>query len=222
MATIHDKAAKVCMSSVVRAMIAAIILAAGHSERMGTFKLLLPYGHSTILETVVKTATLSLADAIIVVVNQQMPKDVAERLGQMGACIVVNEMQHSEMIDSLRKALIKLRCCADNIEAFIVMLADQPAIKRDVIDAIITAHRKTGAGIVIPTFKGKRGHPVLLSMQYADELISYHGEQGLRSFILEHKNDVFELPVETDAILRDIDTHEDYEREVRNLTLRPD
>lgn len=199
----------------LRQMIAAIVLAAGQSTRMGSCKLLLPFGELTILETVVKNAISSLADSVIVVIAPGLPKELVERLIKMGSIVAVNEMQQSQMIDSLRIALTKLRECASDIESFIVMLADQPAIGHEIVDALIAAHRQTGSGIVIPTFAGRRGHPVLLSGRYIDELISYHGKHGLRSFISEHSSDVFELPVDTDAILRDIDTKEDYERELR-------
>lgn len=198
-------------------MVAAIVLAAGKSARMGSCKLLLSFGELTILETVVKNALASLADDVIVVIAPDLPKEFIQRLVSMGATIAVNEMRQSQMIDSLRIALTKLRERANDIESFVVMLADQPAIGHEIVDALIAAHRQTGFGIIIPTFSGRRGHPVLLSRRYIDELISYHGEHGLRSFIMEHSNDVLELPVDTDAILRDIDTKEDYERELRIL-----
>lgn len=198
-------------------MVVAIVLAAGKSARMGSCKLLLPFGELTVLETVVKNAIASLADDVIVVIAPDMPKEFVQRLVKMGATVVVNEVQQSQMIDSLRVALTKLRENASDIESFVVMLADQPAIGHEVVDALIAAHRQTGFGIIIPKFSGRRGHPVLLSGRYIDKLISYHGEHGLRSFIIEHSSDVLELPVDTDAILRDIDTKEDYERELRIL-----
>lgn len=200
-------------------MIAVIVLAAGRSSRMGRCKLLLPYRGSTVLETVVKNATASSADEVMVVVGAWMTNEVVERLREVGACVVVNEMSESEMIDSLRIALKALQeQRKGNIDAFIVMLADQPAIGHEVIDELITAWHQSPAGIIIPTYKGKRGHPVLLSGRYIPELLLYRGEYGLRSFIVEHSNDVKEVPVQTDAILRDIDTNEDYERELRMLT----
>jgi molybdenum cofactor cytidylyltransferase len=167
----------------------------------------------------VKNATASSADEVIVVVGAWMTNEVVERLREVGACVVVNEMSESEMIDSLRIALKALQeQRKGNIDAFIVMLADQPAIGHEVIDELITAWHQSPAGIIIPTYKGKRGHPVLLSGRYIPELLLYRGEYGLRSFIVEHSNGVKEVPVQTDAILRDIDTNEDYERELRMLT----
>ncbi|MCS7254041.1 MAG: nucleotidyltransferase family protein [Armatimonadota bacterium] len=201
-------------------MIVAIILAAGRSERMDSCKLLLPFGESTILESVVRNAVSSLAESVIVVINPELPRAFLQRLQDIGATVVVNEMQQSQMIDSLRVGLIEARERFGKIEAFIVMLADQPAVEHEIVDMLISAHKQTGAGIIIPTFSGKRGHPVLLSGRYVDKLISYRGEQGLRSFIREHSSDVLELPVQTSAVLRDIDTREDYERELRILMKR--
>jgi len=200
-------------------MIAVIVLAAGRSSRMGQCKLLLPYRGSTVLETVIKNATASSADQVIVVVSAWMPSEVVERLMGARISVVVNDMSESEMIDSLRIALKALqKQYGESIDAFIVMLADQPAIGHEIIDELIRAWYRSPAGIIIPTYNGKRGHPVLLSGRYISELLLYRGEYGLRSFIAEHSNDVKEMPVQTDAILRDIDTNEDYERELRMLT----
>lgn len=193
-------------------VIATILLAAGRSRRMGRCKLLLPFGSSTVLETAIRHATMSEVDKVVVVLGAHNAT-LSRQLQSLPAEIVINPEPASEMINSLRCGLRALPP-PPLLRAFIVALADQPFITSNIFNAIVNAFNETHHGIIIPTYRGKRGHPVMLDGRYRELLLTYTGECGLRSFMHEHSDDIYELPMNDDAIVRDIDTLDDYYREL--------
>ncbi len=96
----------------------------------------------------------------------------------------------------------------------LIFLGDQPMIDAETIEEITYAYHKSGKGIIMPAYKKKRGHPLLIDTKYSDELEKLNPDEGLR--MLAHKFPVDVLEVETDdpAILKDIDTPEDYRNEL--------
>jgi molybdenum cofactor cytidylyltransferase len=193
-------------------MIRAIVLAAGRSRRMGTQKLLLPYGGTTVLGRVVDGLRASGAGSVLVVVNAQSGP-VAEEAVRHGAEVAANPEPDAEMLSSVRCGLGAIGAC----EAVLVALGDQPSITSKLVDAMISAYAETGKGIVAPVYGGKRGHPLLFSARYRDEILSRYGEAGLRGLLAAHPEDVFEMAVSTDAVLSDMDIPADYRREIARL-----
>lgn len=155
---------------------------------------------------------MSQVDKVVIVLGAHNAP-LREQLQSFPAEVVINPEPESEMIDSLRCGLRALPP-PPQLQAFIVALADQPFITPDIFNAIINAFKETPYGIIIPTYRGKRGHPVILDGRYRKPLLAYKGECGLRSFMRKHSNDVHELPLNDDAIIRDIDTLDDYHREL--------
>jgi CTP:molybdopterin cytidylyltransferase MocA len=86
-------------------------------------------------------------------------------------------------------------------------------VAEKVINRLIALFQKTTKGLLVPTFLGKRGHPVLIDAKYRDEIGKLSQAIGLRELFLNHPEDVLEVEIESDAILKDIDTIEDYRRE---------
>ena len=99
-----------------------------------------------------------------------------------------------------------------------VALGDQPAITADVVAELVWSFQNTGRGIVVPTYKGKRGHPLLFAMHYRDEILTRYEGRGLRGLLDTHPQDVSELEVATAGILEDIDLPEDYQRAIARLS----
>jgi molybdenum cofactor cytidylyltransferase len=100
---------------------------------------------------------------------------------------------------------------------FVIALVDQPMIDPAVVTQLLDAARSTDARILLPSFEGRRGHPMLLCADLAPEVFALSGGIGLRELMQRHPDAVLHVPVANDTILRDIDTPEDYERELRRF-----
>ena len=195
-------------------MICAMVLAAGRSRRMGTQKLLLPYGGKPLIAQVVDELLRSPVDQVFVVIGKD-GKPILEAIA--GRCMhcVTNTQAEDEMLHSVRCGL---KAMPEESAAVMVALGDQPGITADVVAELVLSFHATGRGIVVPTFEGKRGHPLLFAMHYRDEILTRHEGRGLRGLLEAHPQDVFELEVATSGVLEDIDLPEDYRRAIARLS----
>jgi molybdenum cofactor cytidylyltransferase len=192
-------------------MIQAIVPAAGKSRRMGTAKQLLPWGATTILGHVVDQLLGSGAiDEVCVVVASDADR-TKEELNNRPARIVTNPDPEGDMLSSIRCALREL---PSECLAVMVALGDQPNITCELIGKLVQTYRIAGKGILVPAHQGKRGHPVLISTRYRDEILTCYNNLGLRGLMHAHGDDLLEIEVPTSAVLVDIDSPEDYRREV--------
>jgi molybdenum cofactor cytidylyltransferase len=96
----------------------------------------------------------------------------------------------------------------------VIALGDQPMISADVIDKMVDSFVSRKKGIIIPVSGGKRGHPLLIAQSYFSEITGMDDDSSLRNILMSHEEDILELEVGTDDILRDIDTIEDYKKEI--------
>jgi molybdenum cofactor cytidylyltransferase len=189
----------------------AVILAAGESRRMGTQKLLLPFGETTVVEAVVRTALDSRIDRALTVLGSDRDA-IRLRLAPYGVEFAVNEDFKRGMLSSVQTGI---RALPAEAEAAVVMLGDQPFLPARVVDAVIGAYRASGKGIIVPAFRGRRGHPILIGLEYRDEALSLDPAVGLRQLLAAHPDDVFEAEVDDTNILRDLDLPEDYAGELK-------
>ena len=173
---------------------------------MGTQKLLLPFGETTVVEAVVATARGSRADRVMVVLGSDAD-EVRKNLESSGAAFTINEDYARGMLSSVQAGF---KALGGDAEAAVVMLADQPFLPAKVVDAVIEAYRTSGKGIVIPVCRGRRGHPVLVDMKYRDEVLGLDPADGLRQLMHAHPGDIHDVGVDDANILRDMDTPEDY------------
>ena len=191
-------------------MICGIVLAAGLSSRMGVPKLLLPFGGKTIIGHIVDQLLASAIGEVHVVVGHQAERLSAELSGRKVE-IVNNPDYKSGMLSSVRCGLRNLpEKCRD----VMVVLGDQPSITTELIDRMLQSFAATEKSILVPLYKGKRGHPILFSAIYRDEIITQYGDMGLRGLLEGHSGDIFELAVSTASVLCDMDCPEDYRREL--------
>ena len=185
--------------------VAAIILAAGRSRRIGKFKPLLPFGNKTVIESCVSNLrTASVAE--IVVVLGHRAEDVREKLKSASVAFVTNPNPDSEMSASI---VLGVDALTDIARAVLITPADHPAIHPETIGLLIEKWRG-GAKLIQPDFEGKGGHPVLIDLSYRDELKRLDPHAGLRGFFDKHRADVLRLGVDSPFVARDIDTWEDY------------
>jgi CTP:molybdopterin cytidylyltransferase MocA len=187
-------------------MIWAVILAAGESRRMGTQKLLLPYGETTVVEAIVRTALDSSVDGTIVVLGADKEK-VRKTLQSYPVSFAVNKDFRHGMLSSIQAGFESL---PGEAGAVVVMLGDQPAVPSEVIDGLVSGYRENGRGIVIPVYGKRRGHPILIEAGYRSEILGLDPDVGLRQLIQSHPEDVLEVEVSSSAVLKDMDSPEDY------------
>jgi molybdenum cofactor cytidylyltransferase len=194
-------------------MICAVVLAAGRSSRMGVPKQLLPWRKTTVIGHVVDQLLDQLLrgrlDEIYVIVGHEAD-GVAAELEDRPVHVVTNPDYAAGMLSSVRYGL---RALPASCEAIMIVLGDQPAITTGLIATLTGSFRTSGKGILVPVHGGRRGHPLLLSARYRQEILTCYDDVGLRGLLQAHPDDVFELHVSTAAVLSDLDDLEDYRRE---------
>jgi molybdenum cofactor cytidylyltransferase len=186
--------------------IAAILLAAGQSRRMGAFKPLLPFGGRTVVECCVRYLIEGGAERVVVVVGHR-EEEMRAALSHLRVGIAVNADAKSEMGVSIARGVEQL---STGTKAILIALVDQPAIPPEVPVALIDEWRRTGARLVVPLHAGRGGHPVLLDSTLREELSNLDMERGLRSLFDAHSEEVVRVPVASPYIARDMDTWDDY------------
>jgi len=188
---------------------AAVVLAAGESRRAGEQKLLLPFGRSTVIGSVVAALEAAGADPIIVVGGAQA-EQIAGALAETRAQVVQNPHPERGMLSSLRVGVGALPA---DVQRFLIALGDQPRLTSGDVTRVLAAQVEARKGIAIACYRGKRGHPVVFDGKYRDGILSLSDEQTLRDLIHAHPEDVVNVECESDGVVRDIDTREDYEAE---------
>jgi molybdenum cofactor cytidylyltransferase len=191
--------------------VGAIILAAGKSTRMGEAKQLLRLGESTVLGQTIANVRRSAVDEIVLVlgasaeaIRNQLPASLLQ-----GLKVVVNPAYEQGMASSLRAGLAALD---PQVAATLIVLADQPFVRPETLDQLADRHRHTKAQIVIPSYQGVRGNPVLLDRSVFAEVMALEGDTGCRAIFSSHTEHTVRLEVEDEGILLDIDSQEDYQR----------
>ena len=195
-------------------MITAIVLAAGESRRMGRQKLLLPYVGGTVVEYIVRQLQVCAVSDIIVVTGKDR-EGVEAVLASSPVSFAFNAGYAQGMLSSVRRGI---QAAPRDTDGYLIVLGDQPSLRTAVVNSIIAAFRENrSAGIVVPIHQGRRGHPVLFSSTYREEVLSGLDDTGLRGLLGAHPEAVVEVSVDSDAVLRDMDYPEDYQRELDAL-----
>jgi molybdenum cofactor cytidylyltransferase len=186
--------------------IAAVVLAAGRSTRMGgPNKLLAEIAGRPLLRIVVEEALASHAKPVIVVVGHERA-DVEKALAGLPVQLIHNPDFAQGLGTSLKAGIAAVPAEADGA---IVCLGDMPQVDASLIDRLIAAFDPDrGALIVMPTVEGRRGNPVLWSRRFFPDLMAIEGDVGARHFIGRYSEAVVEVPLEGRAALVDIDTPE--------------
>jgi xanthine dehydrogenase accessory factor len=187
-----------------------IILAAGKSERMGQQKLIMPFAEKTIIEHIVDKALRSNAGEVRVIVGSHQD-EVSNKILHLPVKITYNDRYEEGMLSSVQCGF---NAMSSTSKAGMILLGDQPMVKISVINKLIESFFKTRKGIVIPVNNGKRGHPVLIDSVYITEINNLDPDIGLRQLMEERSSDIYEVEVDSETILKDIDTIVDYNREL--------
>ncbi|MBM4333830.1 MAG: molybdenum cofactor cytidylyltransferase [Deltaproteobacteria bacterium] len=195
-------------------MISSIVLAAGESRRMGQTKQLLEWEGKTILQQVLENLLDSRLDEVILVLGHEAER-ILEKVDTRRVKVVINQNYREGMITSIQQGLLALH---EQAEAFFIVLADQPGIGPEIFDRLISEFRRstTQKNIVLPTYRGRRGHPALFGLKYKKEAGRLKGDVGFRQILQEHPEDILAVEMDTDFILRDMDTPDDYQKQLRS------
>jgi molybdenum cofactor cytidylyltransferase len=187
--------------------IAAILLAAGRSRRMGAFKPLLPFGTVTVVEACVESLRGGGASEVVVVVGQRAEEVRAALAGETGVRFALNDEPESEMGVSVARGVEALDV---ETEAALVALVDHPAVPPASVAGLIEARRRTGARLVVPEWEGRGGHPVLVDLSLRDEIVRVAPRGGLRAVFDAHRREVLRVPAASPFVVRDMDTWDEY------------
>ena len=194
-------------------MIAALLLAAGRSQRMGAFKPLLPFGDRTVVEACIDNLRIGGAEEIIVVAGHRAD-EMRESLSNVAVSIAINTDPDSEMAASIARGVEKI---SPGAKALFIALVDQPAIPPEVMRLLIAEKSRTGSVLVLPQYEGRGGHPVLIDLSLREELMNLSAERGLRGLFDEHRDDVLRVDVASPYVARDMDRWDDYQALYRDV-----
>lgn len=190
----------------------AVVPAAGESRRMGRFKPLLPLGESTVIETAVACA-LTAADKAVVTVGKRSGELAAVLRDSFGEQVIIVENPDYAVTDMLTSVKLGLSVVAD-CDAFFILPADMPLVSADTFRALAAGFRE-GDEVLIPTFNGRQGHPVLAAAVLIPGILDYSSDTGLKGFFNSRR--VRRTDVADTGILTDLDTPQDYERTMTEI-----
>jgi molybdenum cofactor cytidylyltransferase len=200
-------------------MNAAVVLAAGHADRMGSNKLTLSLGSGTVVERVIETA-LAACDSVVVVIalHDQVTRTAVEQaaraLGADGRVEVAEGVPYDPgMFISVQAGLRRVM----GADAVLIFPGDIPLILREtaiaVRDAVLVEH----ADIAVPSCAGHRGHPVAVSAKCIPDLLAMPERSTLRQFMTIHASTTQLVPVDDHGMLLDMDTPAEYDLVVEHL-----
>src|SRR5258708_35698256 len=187
--------------------IAAILLAAGCSRRMGAFKPLLPFGDTTVIESCLNNLHTAGIENIVVIVGHRAA-DIRAQLKQLNVSFALNPDPDSQMSTSIARGVELIN---ENAKALLISLVDHPAVPSDVITLLINEWNQ-GAKLIQPEYNGRGGHPVLIDLFHRQELLALNPHKGLRGLFDAHREEVRRVSVDSPYVARDMDTWEDYRR----------
>ena len=188
--------------------IAAVILAAGRSSRMGILKPLLPLGGRLIMEEVICHFQEAGISDIIVVVGYQAGK-IIPLLENQGVRWVVNGEYDRGMFSSIQ---VGVRNLSWDCRAFFLSPADMPLVNTVTLKKLVAAHREGKMDVYHPCYQQKRGHPPLISSALIPSILAFVEPGGMRALLSSYKATSLEVACDDPGILIDLDTPEDYER----------
>ncbi len=198
-------------------MLAAVILAAGESRRMGTPKALLPFPAGTPVSEGIPTFLehlMSIAQHPRIGLRRVVLGAHAEEIRSHGKLdaedVVVNSEWATGQLSSIQAALRSLP--PGDTDGAVLFLVDQPLITAGLVGTLVEQFYASKKGIVIPTYNGKRGHPVIFASSLYDELLAAPAEQGARAVVWAHANEVLEISTDEEGVVLNLNDPETLKR----------
>ena len=212
----------------------AVVLAAGYSSRMGSFKPLLPVGEMTAVERSVSSAKgAGISDiAVVTGYNRQLLDPVLEGIvsndgdeGRINLIKAYNEEFDKGMFSSIKAGIVAIKETVPETEGVFLMPVDCPLISKAVLSVLMRNIEKEGIAddelhpeyFYVPVFEGKKGHPLFIPKKYFDEICDYDGPGGLKGITDKYWDKMVRVPVKEEGCILDMDTPEGYEEIKRFL-----
>lgn len=188
-------------------MIAGLILAAGESRRMQSPKSLLSIGKKTFIEHIIDILREGNADPIIVILGHNA--DLIQKSANLnGTTVLINPDYPLGQLTSIQCGVRHLFNLP--VEGVLICLVDSPLITAHLIHQLIQEGKKSEKGIILPTYKGRRGHPGLFMKKQFQNILDAPLDQGARWVIQQHSDELIEIPTEEEGVILNINTMEDY------------
>ncbi len=180
---------------------------------MGTPKQLLPWGERTVIEAVVVNLNVAGVDPAICVIGHREDEMRAVLDGSAARIVVNQEYADQEMLASYQTGIATLVDEDSNIcIGALLALVDQPHVGPEIIRQVVEAAVASPDNIVIPSHAKRRGHPIYLPRRLWPALLALNEQESLRMLLDAYTSDIRYVNIESDAILRDMDTPAEYER----------
>ena len=192
--------------------IAAVVLAAGSSSRMGTPKQLLRVGSATLLRRSVEQAIASSVRATFVVIGAK-PERMREELRQLPVVLMENARFAEGIGTSISAAVQAIEREPSAFDAVVLLTCDQPYVSAASIDGLIAEHVRSAARLVASAYAGTLGVPALFDRAYFGALSELSPDKGAKEILMRHGHHVVPVPFEAAAV--DLDSPLDYERFTR-------
>jgi len=200
----------------------AIILAAGYSSRMGSFKPLMEIDGKTALQRCIELfEDCGIKDITVVTghLNDSIEKELSSVRGGLDEIrIVLNEEYSKGMFTSIKAGV---RSLPKETSAFFILPVDIPAVQVCTIKKMLKSYEKIKGGILYPVFGDEKGHPTLLSYSLYEEILNNDPQGGLRELLSRHKKHWHYVQVADRGILLDMDTKEDFQVLCKHISIYP-
>jgi molybdenum cofactor cytidylyltransferase len=198
-----------------RKPLAAVILAAGESSRMGAPKALVPYRGKTFVEHLLEITRHTRVGVTRIVVGAHADA-IREKLSSYAAAIVVNEDWAKGQLSSIQAAIRSLP--EEGSCGMILCPVDHPMVSAALVARLIAEFDASGKAIVIPTYQRRRGHPLIFRASLYPELLAASPEVGARQVVWAHADEISEVSTEEEGVILNINDSATLERALR----RPD
>jgi molybdenum cofactor cytidylyltransferase len=192
-------------------MVSGIILAAGESTRMGSPKALLKIGDKSFAQQIVDTLIASRVLDIVLVLGADA-EPIQTQLNWFEGKTVINKEWEKGQLSSVLEGLRAVE--QQDLHGVLVWPVDRPLASRHVVVGMLHQFWTKHKQIVVPIYKGRRGHPVLFGKDLFHDLESAPIDKGARKVLQDHPNDVLEYQTEEEGVVINIDSPEDYQRHV--------
>jgi molybdenum cofactor cytidylyltransferase len=189
--------------------IAALIIAAGSSSRLGQPKQLLVFAGETLLQRAIRLPLEAGAKPVFVVLGAHR-EQIEPRVDFHGTKIVFNGNWQEGMASSIRIGIQALKAEAPDAGGVLLMICDQPAVTAEHLGRMLAVFRRNPTNAVASEYAGKRGIPVIFPSHAFSELLELRGDQGARGLLSDPERTVIELRLENGDI--DIESPEDLSR----------
>ncbi|HEX4002856.1 MAG TPA: nucleotidyltransferase family protein [Candidatus Acidoferrales bacterium] len=195
--------------------LAAAILSGGESRRMGSPKALIPYRGTTFAGHLLDVVKHPRVGIVRVVLGAGADK-IRERLQLDPAMIVLNPDWEQGQLSSIQAAVRSLP--KDETAGLVLCPVDHPIVSAGLVARLIAEFDSTGAAILLPAYRGRRGHPVIFRAPLYDELLAASPEVGARQVVWAHQIDVVEVPTEEKGIVLNLNDPETLKHAITHST----